>query len=105
LRQPPRQLSLIFVEKQIGDVNQPASLALDDGLNRGMCVTERIHSNSAQEIQIAFAVRIPQMHAPPAHEKNGLALIRRQQELGFQAGDGSEAHALKTSVPYSILVK
>ena len=103
--QQPREFRLILVEEEIRNMNQPAGLTLDRRLDRGVVVAERIDSDSAQEIQIPLAARIPEIHAAPANKKDGLALVGGKQELRFHAGDGSEAHALSTSVPHSILVK
>src|SRR6266849_9179302 len=55
-RQQPREFRLILVEEKIRDMNQPAGLTFDRRLNSGVVVAERIHSDSAQEIQIALAL-------------------------------------------------
>ena len=104
-RQQPREFRLILVEKKIGNMDQPPRLALDRRLDGRMVVAERIDSDSTEEIQIAFALGIPEIDAAPAHKKDGLALVGGKQKLRFHAGDRSETHALSTSVPHSILVK
>src|ERR1019366_10260837 len=62
-RQQPREFRLILVEEQIGNMNQPAGLTLDRRLDGRVVVAERIDSDSAQEIQIPLAPRIPEIHA------------------------------------------
>ncbi len=86
-------------------MNQPASLALDCRSDRRMVVAERVHSDSAEKIEIALPPRIPEIHAAPANKKNGLSLVGGKQKLRFHAGYGGEAHVLSTSVPHSSLVK
>ena len=85
--QKPRQLALILMKEKIRNVNQSASLAFDCRLNNRMIVAKRVDSDSAQEIEIALALGIPEIHAAPTHKKDRLALIRRKQELRFHAGN------------------
>jgi len=93
------------MKEKIRNMNQPARLTLDRRLDDRVGVAERVNSDSAQEIQIALALRIPEIHAAPANKQDGLALVGGKQELRFHAGNGGEAHALSTSVPHSSLVK
>src|ERR1700716_2772145 len=53
--QQPREFRLILVEEKIRNMNQPARLTFDRRLDSRVAVAERIHSDSAQEIQIALA--------------------------------------------------
>ena len=103
--QQPREFRLILVEEKIRNMNQPARLTLDRRLDRRVVVAECIDSDSAQEIQIALALRVPEIHAASANKQDGLALVGGKQKLRFHAGDGGKAHALSTSVPHSSLVK
>ena len=103
--QQPRKFGLILVVEEIRNMNQTAGLTFDRRLNGRMVVAERIDSDSAQEIQIPLALGIPEIYPAPALKKDGLALVGGKQELGFPAGDRGEAHARRTSVPHSSLVK
>src|ERR1039458_1628738 len=87
LRQQPREFRLILVEEEIRNMNQTAGLALDRRLDGRVVVAERIDADSAQEIQIPLAPRIPEIHAAPAHKKDGLTLVSGKQKLRFHAGD------------------
>src|ERR1700730_3925490 len=58
--QQPRELRLILVEEKIGNMNQPAGLTFDRRLNSRMAGAERVPSDSAEEIQIALTLRIPE---------------------------------------------
>ena len=62
-------------------------------------MAERVDPNSTQEVEIALAPGIPQIDASPALEKHALAVVSRQQQLGFGKNHGSQAHATVTSVP------
>src|SRR5258708_7419293 len=103
--QQPRELRLILVEEKIRNMNQPSRLALDRRLDGRVAVAERIDSDSAQEIEIALALRIPEIHAAPANKQDGLALVGWNQDLRFHPGHRGEPHALSTSVPHSSFVK
>ena len=63
-----RQFRLILVEKKIRNMNQASSLTFNRRLDRGMAVAKRIDTDSAQEIQIPLALRIPEIHAAPANK-------------------------------------
>ena len=103
--QPFRQFRLELVEKQIRDVNQAAGLPLQRRLNHGMSVTQRVHPNPAQEVEIPLAPRIPQIDAAATFKQHTLAIIGGKQKLGFGTDHGGQAHATITSVPPSSRVR
>ena len=79
LGQPFGQFRLVLVIEQVGYVNQPARLALEHSLDRGVCVPERIDPQPAQEIEVAFPFRVPEVDAPSPSKENALAIIGWQQ--------------------------
>src|SRR5579862_784763 len=89
------------MEKQIRDVNQARSLPFDRRLNARMIVPKRIHSNPTQEIEILFALGIPEIHAASTNKKNGLTLVCRKQKLRFHARSGFETDGRNTSEPHA----
>ena len=105
LRQSLRQLRLVLVKKQVRYVNQLASLAFQRRLNDRMRVSQGVDADAAQEVEIAFASRIPQIDAAPALEQHALAIVSRKQQFGFGTRYGGQAHATITSVPPSSLVR
>ena len=106
LGQPFGQFRLVLVIEQVGDVNQPARLALEHTLDGGMRVPERIDPEPAEEIETAFPFRVPQVDAPSPGKENPLAIVGgKQQRSCLGTHYGCEVHAPITSVPYSSLVK
>src|SRR5581483_5087784 len=99
-REPLRQFRLVLVIKKIRRVNQLAGLLLKHFLNGRMSMPERIHADAAQEIEIALALRIPQINSAPTREEDFLPVISRQKQFLFVPHYGSQAHAPMTSVPY-----
>src|SRR5258708_4136677 len=100
-----RELGFVLVEEKLRNMNQTAGLALDRRLDGRVAVAERIDSDSAQEIQIALALRVPEIHAASANKQDGLPLVGGKQKLRFHPRHRGEAHALSTSVPHSSFVK
>src|SRR3954470_4444919 len=99
--QPLRQIGLVFVVEEVRCVNQLPGLLLKHLLNCRMSMPERIHANAAEEIEIAFAFRIPQINSAPAREEDFLAVIGWQQQFLLVPHYGNQIHAPMTSVPYS----
>ena len=46
-----------------------------------MRIPQSIHANSADEIQVALAFRVPQIYAATARKQHLLAVVGWQQEL------------------------
>ena len=59
-------------------MNQRAALARNRGFNRRMPITQRIHANSAQQIEIALALLIDKIHAFASLKEQGIAIISRK---------------------------
>src|ERR1700693_1182770 len=74
-----REFRLELMEKKLRPMNQPHRLSLQRGLNDGMSVAQRIDPNAAQEVEVALALRIPEIHAATALEEHALPIIGRQQ--------------------------
>ena len=49
--------------------------------NRGMPVTKRIHTDAAQQIEVAVALLVDKVHTFATDEENGIALVGLQQRL------------------------
>src|SRR5690242_12362091 len=103
--QPLRQLRLVLMKKQVRDVNQPSRLTFQGRLNHGMRVSQGVDPNPAEKVEIAFALRIPQINAASALEQHALAIVSGKQQFGLGTRYGGEAHATITSVPPSSLVR
>src|SRR5215471_18817475 len=86
-----RQFRLVLVIEEIRRVNQLAGLPLQHFLNRRMRMTERIHADSAEKIEIALAGRVPEIDTLATGEQDFLPIVSRQQELFFSTNDGSQA--------------
>ena len=80
-------------------------------LDRWMSITQRIHADAAQQIQIAVALFIDEVHTLTAGKEDRIAFVCLQQQLRFGRLHGRKlhhalihgfAHATSTSVPYAI---
>src|SRR5579863_6934287 len=52
-----------------------------------MTVTQRIHADAAQQIEIVRALFVDQVNAFSGNEENRIAFVGRQQQLGFSCAD------------------
>ncbi len=93
------------MKENVGDMDEPSSLAFDRTLDRRMVVSERIHSDATQEVQILFPGGIPDVDALPAFEQNRQALVGGEEQLALHLRHRSKVHARSTSVPHSMRVK
>src|SRR5438094_3726552 len=98
-REALRQFCLVFVIEEIRSVNQLPCLLLENLLDRWMSVAQRIHADSAEEIQIALAGRIPEIYSATASEQHFLPVISWEQQFLLSTDCGGEVHAPMTSVP------
>ena len=78
-----------------------------------MPIAQRIHADAAQQVEIAIALLVDQVHALAADKQDRIALVRSEQQLCFCGLHGRQlsgcefqcrhsatgAHATSTSVP------
>ena len=68
----------------VGGVEQPRRLRRDRFHHRRMAVAQVVHREAREEIQVALAVRVPQLRAAPAHEGDRLARVHAHLVRGAQ---------------------
>ena len=62
-----------------------------DGLfDRRMAISQCVHTDPAQQIQVAIALLIDEVHTFAAHEEDGIALVGLEQQLRFGGLDSSQ---------------
>ena len=92
-----RQLRLALVKEEIRGVDELAALP-DDGLFDGrMAVAERVNADAAQQVEIALALLVDEVHTLSASEKNGIAVVGGKQQLGFGCANFIESVQFKFS--------
>jgi hypothetical protein len=80
-REPQSEGRLSFVVVEVRNVNQLATL-LDNGLlNRRMRIAQRIDADAAEQIEIAHAVFVDQMHAFATLKEQRIAVVGDEQQL------------------------
>ena len=73
------QRSLILVVIKIGDVNQASSLLANRLHDSRMRVSQRIHAQARNKIEIAPVVEVVKKHALPPRQHNGIPVVSPQQ--------------------------
>ena len=80
LGEPQREFRLALVIVEVRNVDQRAALPGNRLHDRRMVVAERVHADAAQQIEIAFALFVDDVHAFAADEEDRATLIRGQQQ-------------------------
>src|SRR5271157_945491 len=83
LGKPLRQLRLALVEKQIRNVNEGAALFQNCICDGRMGVAQRVDADAAQQVEIAIALFVDELHELAANEVNGVAAICGKQKPCF----------------------
>ena len=92
LGEPQREFRLALVIVEVRNVDQRAALPgnrLHDGR---MVVSERVYADPAQQIEIAVAFLVDDVHAFAAGEEDRATLIRGQQQPVFRGANLFEFH-------------
>src|SRR5579859_2350756 len=99
------QAALILVVKEVRSMHQQLRLLRNRLGQRRMRIAQRIHADAAEQIKVFAALVVIQVNAAAFMQKYGIAVIRRDQQFGFQFAYLLQVHATSTSVPESILAK
>src|SRR5262249_4127047 len=105
LGQRRRQPRLVLVIKEIGSVHQQLGLLGQRLGQSGMRVPERVHADAAEQVKVLAALVIVNKNTPALAQQHRVALVGREQQLGFEFLYLLQFHATNTSVPDSILVE
>lgn len=93
----------MFVEEEIGGVDEALRLFRDGFFDRGVCVAESGDADTAEEIEVVVSVFVAQVDALSADEEDGVALVGVEKQLLFGCLNGLQVrccvHATMTSVP------
>ena len=73
--------------------------------NGGVAVAQSVHADAAQQVEIAASLIVVDVNAASFAEQDGIAIVGRKQQLGFEFAYLLQGHATETSVPDSILEK
>jgi hypothetical protein len=64
-------------------VDERAALIDDGALDSRMTVSQRVDADAAQQVEIAVAFLIDEVHTLASHEEKGIAVIGLKQEPRF----------------------
>ena len=87
LREALGQRALVLVVIQVGAVDDQPGLFADDFYDAGMGVSQRIHPDAGQEIQVAAARRVIHITAFAAGDGEGMAGVVLQHVIPLQVHD------------------
>jgi hypothetical protein len=97
LGQAHRQLRLPLVIVEVRSVDERPALPRDRFDDGRMIVTQGIHADPAQQIEIAIALLVDDVHAFAADKQDGAPIVRGKQQSGFRSLNLFELHLPKTS--------
>src|SRR5690349_10187343 len=101
----PRKLGLGRDVIEVRNVKKFARLLLNRAHDGGMAMSQRIHCDAREEIEILFPVRVPDSRPLAAHESNRISRIGSGDVLIGQPRNVAIRHRFTTSVPIPSLVK
>src|SRR5262249_10532923 len=102
-RQPLRKRSRELVEKEVRRMNQPCRLFRDRLQYCAIPISQSIHANAGDEVEILASLGVIHIDVLTALEQQRNAIVSRQQKLRLFLFCLSQLHATITSVPTSIL--
>jgi hypothetical protein len=81
LCEPESEFCCVFMEKEIGGVEEALALTVDRFFDGGVSIAKRRHSDAAEEIEIVVAVFVAEINALSTDKQIGVALIRVKEKL------------------------
>jgi len=92
LRQPLGERGLPLVEVEVGGVDEGAALA-DDGFDDDRVgVAERVDANAAEQVEVAAALLVDEVHALAPLEEEGIAVVGGKQKSRLSLANSIEFH-------------
>ena len=92
-----RELGLPLVVIEVRRVDERAALVGDSVDDRRMVIAERVDADAAEQIEIAIAVLVDDVHTFAADKKNRAAIVRGKQQAGLRGANLFEFHLSRTS--------
>ena len=68
-------------------MDERAALAGDGRFNDGMAVAEGIDADAAEQIEVAIAVLVDDVHALTPHKEDGVAVVGGDEQPGFSGAN------------------